>query len=252
MGNPKIGDQGAIPVVSAQPPPVNLLQQDFPYQDNVDGAGGFPLNLDYFIPINCQSVITGRLSFKRRAYRTYNNVSGVNSGAGTNHTHSIATEAIGESGHSHNHSHSWHIFSNSGLAGNLVGGSSVVQTGDGTGAMDIGTTGNANGSSGHTHNHGHGGVTGGEASHTHALNLTAILGVTEGTVAAAITIKFDGVDQTANLLPAGPYSTDQVEMDVTKFISTVVDRSWHTISFTPSGLGRIQAVLRILYHSNEV
>src|SRR5438094_7392429 len=99
MANPKFDNQGlGDPSLSPQSPIYGLLQADFVYQENVDGAGGFPLNLDYFIPVNCQRVITARLSFRRRAYRTYSSLSNLTTstnavGQSNNHTHGSANHA---------------------------------------------------------------------------------------------------------------------------------------------------------------
>src|SRR5438046_10639512 len=99
MPNPNFTNQGPCdPLLSPQDPIYGLLQADFVYQENVDGAGGFPLNLDYFIPVNCQRVITARLSFRRRAYRTYSSLSNLTTstnavGQSNNHTHGSANHA---------------------------------------------------------------------------------------------------------------------------------------------------------------
>lgn len=251
MNNPKIGDQGKIPILEPSLPQSGLLQADFVYQDNIDGVANFPLNLDYFIPINCQRVVTARLSFKRRNYRTYDTVSGLNTGNdNTDHVHANPN-TNGETGHSHGHSHTIPIDATT-FAANMFwpGGGANLANNQFAAGNTAAINGDATGSSGHIHSQGNTG--GRSAFHQHALNLTSVLGVTESTLANTITVRFDGVDQTANLTPPGPYTSDQVEMDVTPFVSTVVDRLWHTISFRPAGLGRIQAVLRILYNTNQV
>src|SRR5260370_3461804 len=99
MNNPKSGDQGRVPIVEAQPLPSALLQADFVYQEDVDS--GNPLNLDYFIPINCQTVRTARLSFRLRLYRTYSTFTATVTGAGSAHLHTTGAET----GHTHNHRH---------------------------------------------------------------------------------------------------------------------------------------------------
>jgi hypothetical protein len=239
VGNPKFGDQVGDPALNPSTPSYGLLQADFVYQEDVDS--GHPLNLDYFIPINCQTVKTARLSFRLRLYRTYSSLSGLVTGAETGHTHSHAHTSAA-------HTHSIHFVtgaSAANLAGLGAGGNvsdntvgAAYDTAQIVNSTTPGNTGtNAQGSSGHTHN-----VTG-----------TSSLGVTEDVNNnPSYTVSFDGVDHTADIIPAGPYATDQVELDVTKFISTVVDRAWHVISLGPSARGRLQAVLRVLYNSNLV
>ena len=87
------------------------------------------------------------------------------------------------------------------------------------------------------------GATGGEsAPHTHNINVTSTLGVTEGAVATGVAIAFDGVDQTAAL--GGPFNADVVELDVRRFLVTSTGL-WHVIAMQPTGLGRIEAHLRL-------
>src|SRR5258708_11354695 len=85
--------------------PGNGSAQDdqYVYPDNADAT--FPYNFDYVIPSNFQRLVAARLSFKIRAFRSYNTFSATTTGAGTAHLHSTG----GESGHSHSHSHTWHI-----------------------------------------------------------------------------------------------------------------------------------------------
>src|SRR5438046_547909 len=110
-GNPRFGNQSGDPQLAPSQPSYGLLQADFVYQEDVDA--GHPLNLDYFIPINCQTVKTARLSFKLRLYRTYSSLTNLVTGAETGHTHS----------HTHTsaaNTHSLHIGTGASVA-NLAG-----------------------------------------------------------------------------------------------------------------------------------
>jgi hypothetical protein len=101
---------------------------------------------------------------------------------------------------------------------------------------------NAAGSSGHSHAHNH-------QSHTHTLTITSTLGIFEDVapVNPGITVKVDGVDKTAQLSPAGPYQTDQVELDVTNVLAQAT-KIWHTVSLQPNQRVRITGILRISYY----
>jgi hypothetical protein len=250
MPGPHFGPGSPEPSFQSQPAFTGLLQADFVYQENVDS--GHPLNLDYFIPINCQTVKTARLSFKLRLYRSYSTITFSTTGATT-----LATDATGESGHTHSHTHGSHthdvtVGTNNVGTGSFVGSGAhgiTVNYGGTGGSFDTNATTpatDATGSSGHTHSHNHG-------SHTHTISGSTILGVAEdGNNNPSVSVLFDGVDQTPNISPAGPYTSDQIELDVTKFISTKLDRTWHTISFTVGVRARIQAVMRLLYNTNQV
>lgn len=94
----------------------------------------------------------------------------------------------------------------------------------------------ATGESGHNH-----GSTGGRSAfHVHTIAGSSFLGVTEGAIAAGVTIAIDGVDQTSAL--GGPWSADVIEVDVRPYLATSTG-VYHTIALTPSGLGRIEAHL---------
>jgi hypothetical protein len=196
-------------------PGIGAAQNDnFPYNDNVDNNS--PAYIDYVLPKNFQRIVSARLSIRHRAYRTYNSFTAVSTGA--------------ETGHSHSHAHTIPI--TGAVFANAVGWDGAGQNLKGTGGGNTGNINtNAQGSSGHTH----------------PLTLTGALGVTEAAapVNPGTTIAFDGVDQTAAL--GGPWNSDQVEIDITKFISTAVS-IWHTVSLQPNQLVRMVALLRISYY----
>jgi hypothetical protein len=190
------------------------------FEDNVDAT--HPANLRYVISTNTQSIVSARLSIHMAPYRTYNSLALTATG----------DDSTGESGHSHSHSHTWHIADGTGGVPTLWqagGGAGPVKDASGI-VSDISTTTNAAGSSGHTH------------THHHTVSGSAVLGVTEGATATGVTIAFDGVDHTADL--GGPFNADVIELDVRRLLVTT--RSlWHVIAMQPSGLGRIEAHLRL-------
>jgi len=207
-------------------------------RDNVDV--GFPMRVNYLIPSLVQRVTTAKLSWKLMAYRTYSSISLNSTGTeSAGHVHGTG----GETGHSHNHGHSWHIASSAGTATMRSDGAGGVL--DNTySASDVGTTTNANGSSGHNH-----GNSGGEsATHTHSVSGTTTLGIATGTTATGLTIQFDGVDQTAAL--GGPWSTDVVELDVTQFLVSSPTAAWHAITLTSLTQGQLETHLKISLYGN--
>ena len=208
----------ALQAISSTPP--NTPQG---WADNVDST--HPFYLDFELPSGIKPNIA-KLSFKFRLYRTYNSYSASATGS----------DATGESGHSHSHAHSSSITFGAtnqaynittDLNGNL--GNQSGQSVTANGAIGIGT--NAAGSSGHSH------------SHTHSISGSSTLGVTEGTSTTITAIAIDGADVTA-ALGGGPWGSDVNGLDITSLMPTG-DGKWHTISLTPSGLGRIVAILRL-------
>jgi hypothetical protein len=233
--------------LSGQPaPPVATISvphnDTYANQDNVDSTHA--LNLDYVIPSNAQRLVSARLSIKLRAYRTYNSFSASTTGAGSSHAHS---HNHGSHSHSHSHGggshgHSLHTIAGSGGNALQTDGTNILNNAGATldlsqvNANTLTTNSDATSTTPGTD-------ATGEASHTHSISGSSFLGVTEGAVASGVAISFDGVDQTAAL--AGPFNADVVELDVLQFIANVPGGGWHTISLLPSGLGRIQAYLRL-------
>jgi hypothetical protein len=204
------------------------------FEDNVDATHA--ANLRYIVSKNVTRVVSARLSIFLAPYRTYNNFSATTTLAGTAHFHPHAGTHL--HGHAAVHGHTWGI-SPSGL-GTVsmysVGG--VVWDTIQTVAQNIATTnvapGNSDSSSpGNTDN---------ESAHTHPISITSTLGVTEGATATGVTLAFDGVDQTAAL--GGPFNADVIELDVRRFIG-ITQSVKHTIAMQPTGLGRIEAHLRL-------
>jgi len=205
-------------------------------QDNVDASHA--LNLDYLVAGNVQRLISARLSFKLRAYRTYNSLTFSSTGAGTSHSHSH-----NHGSHNHSHSHSPTLPTSAGSGGNNIQNLSgtLVNNSGGSVSFTVNENTDATNTTPSTD-----ATT--EASHTHPVSGSVVLGVTEGAVATGVTISFDGVDQTVAL--RGPFNSDVVELDVLKFLTQTPGAGWHVISLLPSGLGRIQAYLRLSAYVN--
>jgi|GEM_PF-3459503 len=195
------------------------------YADNIDGTHA--ANLYYIIPSNTQRIVTAKLSLKLLPYRTYNTSSGASTGIESgDHSHGSAA-----------HGHSQHIVTTGVVTADLVGLAGAI--GDNTvgAAYDIP---NINSTTP--------GSTGGQsADHTHPLNITQTLGVTEGATATGVAIAFDGVDQTAAL--GGPFNADVIELDVRQYFPVSIG-AWHLIAMQPSGVGRISAHLRLGYYAS--
>jgi hypothetical protein len=193
----------------------------FPFEDNVDGT--HPANLRYIISGNVTRVVTAKLSIFMAPYRTYNTFSATTTGGQSNN-------------HNHGHNHGSHLHSITFAAG-TVGASLLVLAGALFGNNSPGSF-NSDGTTPAAD------VTGANVDHTHLISVASTQGVTEGTTATGVTISFDGVDQTANLLPAGPYNADVFELDVRRFLGITTGVK-HTIAMKPSGNGRIEAFLRL-------
>lgn len=205
-----------------QVPGLGSAQNDtYTASDNVDGS--HPLNIRYVIPASMQRLISTRLSFHLAPFRSYETVA-----AGTLHTHTWV-----QAGQNAAPAPTFSIGTNN--AGNPINGPgnsapygflSATESPAGAAAFSAFTAIDANGS-----------------GHTHPLTY----GVFEGATATSVSIKFDGVDKTSAL--GGPFSADVVELDVRQFIS-VTQNVYHTISLQPSGLGRIEAHLKLGMYVN--
>ena len=207
------------------------------FEDNVDGT--HPANMRYVIPSPTQRIASARLSIHLAPYRTYNSLSLTSTGATT-----PATDASGESGHSHSHAHTIPIAQSGAASANVNWngpGTSLTTINNNTGGNTSAINSDATGSSGHSHSHNHG-------SHTHTVSGTSTLGVTEGATASGVTIQFingkTGGTVDATVALGGPFNADVVELDVTRYLPQ--DKGvWHTVAMQPSGLGRIEAHLRL-------
>jgi hypothetical protein len=235
-------NQGSAASIGRIPGFESAQNDQYVYPDDADA--NFAYNFDYVIPSNFQRLVSAKLSFRMRAYRTYSNFSATttatDSTAGSAHHHGVGIE----SGHSHSHGHTL-------ILANATGGATVnvpLNTlSVGGGATDTTTVqSNANGSSGHTH-----GNSADENAHTHSHNhsvtVSSTLGIAEDTAPSnpGITVKVDGADVTASL--GGPFNTDQVEIDVTQVLKTGI-KAWHTLALQPNQRLRMTGILRISYY----
>jgi len=241
---PRIGATSggeALPNAGPTPSPYPLLNLIFDYPDNVDGT--HPLNLDYFMPANLKQVVTARLSFRLRAFRSYE------TGVASSSSGASSAASAGGTWHSHEFGAPLGIINanvgfdvNGNLVSNPAAGGGVEVTSE----FVLSAVKNNSSPVGpevidaHTH----------LIPHTHVITPTLTYGVFEGAVATGAMITFDGVPGTGLLV--GPFNTDQIELDVTSQISTLVDGLWHTIAIQPTGLGRITAMLRLEYFSAVV
>ncbi len=195
------------------------------FADNVDATHS--ANFRYIISKNVTRVVSARLSIHLALYRTYN-------------TLSVSATGTDSNNHSHGHNHGGHTHSifleldnttHDPLygAGSGLGITQAIEASYSTGQIVNSTTPSTD-------------STGESATHTHNVSATGVLRVTEGATATGVTISFDGVDQTANL--GGPFNADAIELDVRPYL-IVTQNLWHTIAMQPSGLGRIEAHLRL-------
>lgn len=197
--------------------------QNDTYTPSDNLAAGFPLNIRYIIPSNIQRLVAARLSFHLAAFRVNLNSTTV---GGTNHYHVAASLAAGGA-------------NTGGVLGFDV--SANLNTTGAGGGWFTSTEIPANPDVPSDSTRSLGPFT--EAPHVHRLTL----GVFESTVAAGVTVAFDSVDRTAAL--GGPWSADVIEMDVRPYVSTAPG-AYHTIALQPTGLGRIEAHLRLTYYAD--
>jgi hypothetical protein len=197
----------------------------FPFAENVDPT--HPGRLYYVLPSNSQRVVSAKLSFWPLTYRTYNNFSATTTGGqSVTHTH-------GSASHAHTIPIDAGPFANA-VGQNAAGGNLSDGFGPTTAPVNATTPGATGGAS---------------IDHSHLISVTSTLGITEGAVAAGMTVLFDGVDRTAVL--GGPWSGDVIEMDVTKYVQDVSRGVKHLISLTSTTLGQIQGHLRLSFYSSS-
>lgn len=205
----------------------------FAFPDDCDAT--HPWNCDFPLPSNFQTMLSARLTWKLRAYRTYSTLTLANTGnASVDHTHGM--------GHTHSHSHTWHITGASGLGTAdmlaLPSPFTAVESNNSVN-QDIGTTTDATASSAAN--------TGGQSqTHVHSVSGTTTLGIQEDTppVAPAITVTIDGTDQTAAL--GGPFNTDEIELDIRRFVGKAAG-ALHLVSLQPNQRCRVHGILKLAY-----
>src|SRR5437773_1945957 len=212
--------------------PGNGSAQDDQYVYPDDADATFPYNFDYVIPSNFQRLVSAKLSFKIRPFRTYNNFSATaTQGASNTHTHPHSAT------HAHSHGHT--IPFDAGPFSNAVGwdgGNMKVGGGGTSAAINANATAASPGTSDAN-----------TQDHTHLVSVTSTLGIFEDAapVNPGLTVKVDGSDVTTKL--GGPFNSDQVEIDVTQVLATGV-KLWHTLALQPNQRVRITGILRISYY----
>jgi hypothetical protein len=219
-------NQGSAASIGRIPGFESAQNDQYVYPDDADV--NFAYNFDYVIPSNFQRLVSAKLSLKIRAFRSYNNFSATATG-GQSNTH-VHVEA--------SHSHSIPI-DLQGVTANVSwpsGGANHLASdaGPGTAPTNPTSPGNTGGAS---------------ADHTHTVSITSTLGIFEDVAPnnPGITVKIDGVDVTSQVVPAGPFNSDQVEVDVTQVLKTGI-KTWHTLSLQPNQRVRLTGILRISYY----
>jgi hypothetical protein len=224
----------------------------FPEEDNVDP--GHPLNVDYYLANNFQRLLGARLSFKLRAYRTYATLTTT---IGQSFVTSPLTNAdlarsalmvqslflqtvpkitsIG--GHQHPAGSGLDATTTNNItAGNIITDLSSIQTLDSNAANASTAPMPALA----------------QPAATALTSASNSLGVVEDLVATGIRVTIDGTDVTSLLTPAGPYTADQVEIDLRPVMTAarITPSAFHTIALSSTQRGRIHAFLRLTYFVN--
>ena len=196
------------------------------YPDNCTSS--FPWTFDFVIPKNFQRWTSVHLSFKLRPFRRY--VSAVNNNSvtsgGTAHYHVFGTYAsAGAAAHTAAWDASANMTTTDGIGNSSNTSNEITGTSPGSGTAA---------------------GPGVPAAHTHTVNTNVTLstGIFEDTAPTSVSIKIDGTDYTSTL--GGPWTTDQVELDITKVMPTSL-ASFHNIQLTPDRNGRITGELRFSY-----
>lgn len=210
-------------ITRGQIPGIGAAQQDT-YTPAENCTPAFPHNIRYIIASNTQRLTAARLSFHLAAFRSP--VAGVSAltTPGTNHYHVGASLGAGVANVGVLGFNAGGNLNTTGAGGGWFTGTEVVSSPD--------VPSNATTALGPFV----------QSGHTHTFTPALTYGIFEGAVAAGVTIAFDGVDRTAAL--GGPWSSDVVELDVRSYIN-VATGAYHTITLTPTGLGRIEGHLRL-------
>jgi hypothetical protein len=250
------------------------------FEDNVDATHPYTRNIE--IPSDAISVLSVKLRMRTKAYRYY--VSAANSAdgggatptsstdtftlggaspsdSGSSGTASTGSDSTGSSAHTtdaqgvHDHTGSTAHSTANHDHGNAA--NTLVTTTIGFGHDNVGSGGshshNVNSHShghshtgpAHTHTIGHGHSVPGHAHtvtisvHTHVITLTP--GIIETTTPTSMEVKVDGV-----VASAAAVSLDDFDLTpyLTKNTDGTIVRGLHTVTFTPNGVGRVQATIK--------
>jgi hypothetical protein len=212
----------------------------FPQEDNVDAT--HPLNVDYFLPGNFQRLLGARLSFKLRRFRGSLILStAARSDVQTNGTliNVIQADTLYRGS-----TDPLTALTNATLV--ACCGTNVLATPVTRHSFIDATLFGGNPTTNNV-------PWGGNTSATCITSVTASDGVGESSTVTNVSVSIDGTDVTALLTPAGPYTADQVEIDLRPVMTAarITPKVFHVIQLTPSGLpGRIHAFLRFTYFVN--
>jgi hypothetical protein len=216
---------GATRGLIAQPISSTPPGTPYSFADNIDAT--HPAYLDFELPANVKPNFA-KLSFRFRLYRTYNSFT-LSATGGQSVTHT----------HGHSHTEAAHTHHNSptvgagGAALSINGSTLNMASGPNSGWDTDSTTPGATGSD----------ATGASVDHTHTVSGSSTLGVTEGIATTITAIAIDSTNITASL-GGGPWASDINGLDITSSMPSG-DGKWHTITLTPSGQGRMVAILRL-------
>lgn len=221
------------------------------FEDNVDVTA--PYTRRIYIPPDAISVNKVQLSFETKPYRYY--VSTANGANATDHTHTVSSITNWSGTPSTDASSSVSPLTNSqtattdsqGLHNHLdsLGG---VTSSDGTHGHNVNGHSHTVDSHGHTlsaHSHQYAQASGATAGGAHGHSITLVPGIVETTTATAITLTVDG-----NVVAGTPIT--RTDFDLTPYLTKDADgkivRGWHSVSFTPDAVGRIQgAIIEVVF-----
>lgn len=216
------------------------------YPDAADAT--HPYNFDYLIASNFQRIISAKLSFFVRPYRTYDTTTAATTSAGSAHSHTVSGQTASSTTSSAGSAHSHSIFydnASSGVNTTLDAGGTLHAPG--LGGVNAGT--NTEGS--HTHpvpaTSVSGATSSSESTHTHTISISTTLGIRDGAapVNPGITVSVDGSDITAAI--GGPFNNNVIELDITQQLKTA-PKIWHTLALQPNQNVRITGILRVSYY----
>jgi hypothetical protein len=202
-----------------QPDGATTLLGPDSFEDNVDATHPYTRNIE--IPSDAVAVLSVKLRMRTKAYRYYvssasstsandaASSSAATTGTGSSHTHGMGTAPDVTSvslAAPNDHNHSYNM--------------SVPNT--------VAEGGHTHGMS-HTH------------LHSHTITTTVTAGIIESTTPSSVEVKVDGT-------VASAAATSLDDFDLTPYLTKNTDgtivRGLHTVTFTPNGVGRIQATIK--------
>ncbi len=185
------------------------------YPDSADAT--HPFHFDFYLSPKIIQLNHVTLSFFLRAFRSDVQVTGTNTGNST----------VGD--------HSHETFADQSATVATPAQMEVFHDGNGNPFAFVPGAGTVNPQS----------FPGGGFTHAHPLNISAVYGIFESTVATNVKVIVNGIDRTVALGgPAGGFITNQTELAIdTSWLTPGV---WNTIDLQPGGLGRITGHLTVV------